>query len=134
MASRCRPAVFSGCFSRHGNRKQTQSQRIIIGTDYRRCLCAVYLSANLILTCLLIADACLEQGKPWKAMESHGKSWNTCLEVQACSGRLPPTVSLRLVLPSLPPLIGIPPTEPLSLRLYDCVPVLGIRFDAAVDR
>lgn len=37
-------------------------------------------------------------------------------------------------IPSPPSLISIPQTELLSLRLYDCVPALGIRFDAAVDR
>lgn len=85
-------------------------------------------------------------------MESHGKSntWSwvslqscflttpqgdhsapTGLEVSrvACTDCL-----FKSLFPSIPPLISIPQTEPLSLCLYDCVPVQGIRFDAAVYR
>lgn len=60
-----------------------KSERVIISTDHRRCLFPVYRSANLILTCLL--NNCLERGKSWKVMESHGKSntWSW-VSLQSC--------------------------------------------------
>lgn len=78
-------------------------------------------------------------------MEGHGKS-NTCVLAQSCFLITAPPAGLEVsrkastdclfksLFPSVPGLISIPQTEPLSLCRYDCVPVQGIRFDAAVYR